>query len=377
MTPEPEIRASAKAPAAPRLASLDALRGADMLCILGLDAFFHALRALFPQSGAARFLAEQFSHKAWEGLALYDLIFPLFVFVAGASMAFSLEKKRSRGESPARIVAELFRRAALLALIGFALQGGLSFAFAETRFPSVLALIGISGALGGTIAVLLRTPRRVLAATLALSAAFAALQLFGGDFTPENSLNAKLDRLLLPGKLHGGVFDPEGILCVAGATVSVLFGFLAGTLLRAENLAPRRKILVLLAAGAALLLAAWGADALGLPVVKKLWTQSFVFAAAGWSALLLALFHLLFDVLPGVPALRAVAYFFRVVGVNALAIYALQWVFDFFGLSRLLFGGVAGLCGGAGTLVLVAGAILLKWLLLRALERRKIFIKIG
>lgn len=157
----------------------------------------------------------------------------------------------------------------------------------------------------------------------------------------------------------------------------MLFGFLAGTLLRAENLAPRRKILVLLAAGAALLLAAWGADALGLPVVKKLWTQSFVFAAAGWSALLLALFHLLFDVLPGVPALRAVAYFFRVVGVNALAIYALQWVFDFFGLSRLLFGGVAELCGGAGTLVLVAGAILLKWLLLRALERRKIFIKIG
>ncbi|MGN0835344.1 MAG: DUF5009 domain-containing protein [Candidatus Spyradosoma sp.] len=377
MTPEPEIRAEAKTPAAPRLASLDALRGADTLCILGLDAFFHALGALFPQSGAARFLVGQFTHKAWEGLALYDLIFPLFVFVAGASMAFSLAKKRERGERATRIVAELFRRAALLALLGFALQGGLSFAFAETRFPSVLALIGISGALGGTLAVLLRTPRRVLAATLALSAALAAAQILGGDFTPENSLNARLDRLLLPGRLYGGVFDPEGILCVAGATVSVLFGFLAGTLLRAENIAPRRKILVLLAAGAALLLAAGIADALGLPVVKKLWTQSFVFAAAGWSATALAAFHLLFDVLPGGRALRAVAYFFRVVGVNALAIYALQWVFDFFGLSRLLFGGVAGFFGEAGTLVLVAGAILLKWLLLRALERRKIFLKIG
>lgn len=111
-----------------------------MLCILGLDAFFHALRALFPQSGAARFLAEQFSHKAWEGLAFYDMIFPLFVFVAGASMAFSSEKKRSRGESASRITAELFRRAALLALLGFVLQGGLSFDFAATRFPSVLAL---------------------------------------------------------------------------------------------------------------------------------------------------------------------------------------------------------------------------------------------
>lgn len=225
--------------------------------------------------------------------------------------------------------------------------------------------------------MLLRTPLRILAGTIALSAALAALQLLGGDFTPENSLNAKLDRLLLPGKLHGGIFDPEGILCVAGATVSVLFGFLAGTLLRAKNLAPSRKIALLVSAGAALLLVAWGADAAGLPVVKKLWTQSFVFAAAGWSALLLALFHLLFDVLSGVPALRAVAYCFRVVGANALAIYALQWVFDFSEPSRLLFGGVANFFGNASPLVLIAGAILLKWLLLRELERRKIFIKIG
>lgn len=355
---------------APRLESLDALRGLDMLCILGLDAFFYALYAFNPGE-TTLWLAQQFGHKAWAGLAVYDLIFPLFVFISGAAMAFSLEKKRSRGVSETRQIAEFFRRGLLLAFIGFVLQGGLSFNFAATRFASVLALIGLSNAIGGTLAILLKSPKRILIALFAISGTIALAQFLGGDFTPENSVNAKIDRALLPGKMHDGIFDPEGILCIVSASVSVLFGYFAGTLVRS----PIKKLLkpILLAGAGALLLGiAFLTDLSGYPIIKKLWTQSFVFAAAGWSLIAFALFYALFDVLP----LKRLAFPLRIIGVNALAIYILQWVFPFDNISRLLFGGTAELCGNAASLVLVSGSILLKWLFLYWLNRRAVYFKI-
>ena len=86
---------NSKQPAAQRLESLDALRGLDMLCIIGLDALVYAIYAVAP-GDTTRMLAAQFGHKDWSGLALYDLIFPLFVFISGVAMAF-----RSRPSAPA------------------------------------------------------------------------------------------------------------------------------------------------------------------------------------------------------------------------------------------------------------------------------------
>lgn len=354
----------------PRLESLDALRGADMLCILGLDAFFYSLYALNPGEITC-FLAVEFGHRAWEGLAVYDLIFPLFVFISGAAMAFSLDKKRSRGISDFLQILGLFRRGILLTFIGFVLQGGLSFNFSETRFASVLALIGLSNAIGGTVAVLLKSPGKILAALAAIAGSITLAQFLGGNFTPENSVNAKIDAALLPGKMHDAIFDPEGILCVISASVSVLFGYLAGIFVRSDT---KRilKPLGLALAGALLLGIAFLADHAGYPVIKKLWTQSFVFAAGGWSLIAFAVFYTLFDILP----LKRLAFPLRIIGVNALAIYIMQWILPFDAVSALLFGGLASCCGKAAALTLVAGSILLKWLLLYWLNRRAIYFKI-
>lgn len=355
---------------AARLESLDALRGADMLCILGLDAFFYALYAYSPGK-TTLWMAQQFCHKAWAGLAIYDLIFPLFVFISGAAMAFSLNKKRSSGMSDIRQIAELFRRGILLASIGFVLQGGLSFNFEATRFASVLALIGLSNAIGGTLAVLLKSPKRILIAVVILSGSITLAQFLGGDFSPENSVNAKIDRLLLPGKMHDGTFDPEGILCIVSASVSVLIGYLAGTFIRSAGKAALKPVL-LAVAGTLLLGIAFLADNAGYPIIKKLWTQSFVFAAAGWSLIAFAVFYTLFDLLP----LKTLAFPLRIIGINALAIYILQWIFPFNNISSLLLAGTAELCGNASSLVLITGSILFKWLLLYWLNRRAIYFKI-
>ncbi len=73
----------------PRLHSLDALRGLDMLIILGLDALVLLLASRNPESAFLQEAARQMTHARWEGLHLYDLVFPVFVFISGVSMSFS------------------------------------------------------------------------------------------------------------------------------------------------------------------------------------------------------------------------------------------------------------------------------------------------
>ncbi len=363
-----------KTPNAPaRLLSLDAFRGADMLCILGLDALAYALAVAFPQSVFFRETALQFGHKPWEGFALYDCIFPAFVFISGMAMAFSFEKKRERGESIARIAVSLLRRALILVALGAVLQGALSFHFSETRWTSVLGLIGAANAIGGLIALFLKTPKRIAVAMFALAGTFTAIQFFGGNFTPSGSVNAKLDALLLPGKLHYGFYDPEGLLCVLSASVAVLAGYLCGLFLvsRKEEGATWKTAGTLAAIGAGTLLLAQTAGTV-YPVIKNMWTQSFVFTAVGWSLFAFSLFYVLFDVLKAEKA----AFFFKIIGINAIAAYVLKWIFPFGKLSALLFGGAAELSGNFSGVVIAAGVIALQWAILLWLYRRKIFFKI-
>lgn len=363
-----------KTPNAPaRLLSLDAFRGADMLCILGLDALAYALAVAFPQSVFFRETALQFGHKPWEGFALYDCIFPAFVFISGMAMAFSFEKKRERGESIARVAVSLLRRALILVALGAVLQGALSFHFSETRWTSVLGLIGAANAIGGLIALFLKTPKRIAVAMFALAGTFTAIQFFGGNFMPSGSVNAKLDALLLPGKLHYGSYDPEGLLCVLSASVAVLAGYLCGLFLvsRKEEGATWKTAGTLAAIGAGTLLLAQTAGTV-YPVIKNMWTQSFVFTAVGWSLLAFSLFYVLFDVLKAEKA----AFFFKIIGINAIAAYVLKWIFPFGKLSALLFGGAAELSGNFSGVVIAAGVIALQWAILLWLYRRKIFFKI-
>ena len=367
-------RAPEKSPqSAERLLSLDAFRGADMLCILGLDTLAYALANAFPQNGIFREAALQFGHKAWEGLALYDCIFPAFVFISGMAMAFSFEKKHERGAGNARVALSLLRRAVILVAIGAILQGALSFHFSETRWASVLGLIGIANALGGLLALFLKTPKRIALALFALAGTLSAAQFLGGDFTPQGSVNAKLDAWLLPGKFHYGNYDPEGILCVVSASVAVLAGYLTGHFLVSRNKerASWKTAGTLAAIGAGTLVFAYSAGTF-YPIIKNIWTQTFVFAAVGWSLLAFSVFYVLFDVLKS----EKLAFFFKVIGVNAIAIYVLQWIFPFRNLSALLFGGAAELSGNAAGIVLAVGAIALKWFFLLWLFRRKIFFKI-
>ena len=150
-----------------RLMSLDALRGADMLFIMGFQAFLvQLLAALGCQCG---FLEEQFEHVAWHGLRFEDTIFPLFLFLAGVSWPFSLAKRRARGDSTAQIVRKVVGRGLTLCTLGFVYNGVCKFDFANMVWGAVLARIGIAWALAALLSVFLgRRSRIVVAAAILL-----------------------------------------------------------------------------------------------------------------------------------------------------------------------------------------------------------------
>ncbi len=351
-----------------RLYSLDALRGLDMLCIAGLELLVWALAAAFPGNGLVTVLSAQFRHCAWEGLTLYDCIFPLFVFLAGVSMSFSL----SRGGAPASVCWRLLRRAALLIIFGWAVNGVVTLD-AGMRYASVLGLIGLSCLFGGLIC-LLAGWRGALSMAVLILVGVGVWQCSYGQLTPTGCINSYLDRLLLPGRLHYGSYDPEGVLCIVSAVAMNLMGMLCGCWLRRAP-STWARTLGLCFVGSALFALGWFAlPAMGYPCVKNIWTSSFVLAAGGLSMVLLALFHLVVDVMPGGGTL---SFPLRVVGMNALACYLLTHVVDFGALTQRLFSGLCRLLPAPWQSVALAAAfMLLIWGILFLFYRRRIFFKV-
>ncbi len=353
-----------------RLDSLDTLRGMDMAMILGLDAVVHELHALFPQSAFWQTLAEQMSHVPWEGLHVYDLVFPVFVFLAGVSMALSFRRRLENGVSRGQLAVSLWKRAAVLVVLGWLVNGPLGWKPEEMRYASVLGLIGLSCALGGSL-MLLGRGRARLAAGLALCLMLltGVLQYAGGDFSPAGSVNAKIDALLCPGVLYGGCYDPEGLLAIVSASALNLLGFVCGKRVAQETVRTWRTVAVWSAWGALLLVAAAGG-----PVIKNMWTPFFTAAAAGAGFLLMALAYAVVDL----KGRRAWSYPFRAIGANALSAYLLLRIIPFGELNDRIFGQTAALLLPVEyrPLALSLTAALLAWLLLAWLYRNKIFIKI-
>ncbi len=352
-----------------RLVSLDALRGLDMLVILGLDALVVQVAALHPKSAFWREAAQQFGHVEWEGLTVYDLVFPFFVFMAGMSMFFSLRKAESAGTGKLKYGARLWYRAAWLVLLGFIVNGNLSWDPTGMRFASVLGLIGLSGALAGSMALVGRRALTRFVFALLLLGGVGAAQYFGGDMSPPGCVNARVDAFFCPGLLHYGCIDPEGPLCIVSATALCLAGVLCGQIMLRTPQAWRRVLrLALIGAGCL------GASFVAGPIIKNIWTPAFVLAAAGCCYLTAALFHLVIDIW----GLRVWSYPLRVVGMNALFVYTFTHIIPFRELAARIFGGTIQACVATEyqAASLSACCLLLAWLLCFYLYRKGLFIRL-
>ena len=370
------------APKSERLLSLDALRGFDLFWIVGGHGILVALFKL-TEWGWLGAIDAQLKHVDWNGFQAYDLIFPLFLFMAGVSTPYSLTRRLTEG-ARSEVCRKIVQRGLILVVLGVIYNNGLQWKGLENmRFGSVLGRIGLAGMFAQLIfAFNFETPKRLWYWLAGILLGYWAIMSFGhapgfaaGDLTMEGNFASYVDRLLLPGKLHKKIHDPEGLLAMVPAIGNALLGILAGLWLRrsSEEASGDRKAAGLAVAGLALL-AVGGLWSFVFPLNKHLWTSSFVLWTCGWGSLLLAFFYWTIDVRGW---LRAFGAFFAVIGMNSVLIYMSGKFLSYDYTARALFGGFASAVPPAvGSLILAVGVFAVEWTLFWFLKRQKIFLKV-
>ncbi len=362
-----------------RLKSLDVLRGFDMFWIIGGSSLIIGLSKIDSLNWLQP-IAEQMHHVKWEGFHFYDLIFPLFMFISGVAIPYAIGSKLEKGVNKSNLQWKIIKRGIILVLLGILYNGALQKGFSGLRYASVLGQIGLGYLFAASIFLHTKSFKIRSLWLIGILILIAYLQLFfpvpghgTGFLLPDRGINSWLDQLLLPGKLYGKTYDPEGILCIFSATSVTLMGALTGSILRSESYGPYRKLLILIISGAVLVIISVLLAPV-YPIIKKVWTVTFNLHTAGISLLLLSLFYYLIDVNQWLGnILSPLSFFFKVIGLNSITIYMAYRIIPFNDISAFFTGWLSASFGGWIT---ITGAIILEWLFLYYLYEKKIFLRV-
>ncbi|MBL9201017.1 MAG: DUF5009 domain-containing protein, partial [Opitutaceae bacterium] len=197
-----------------------------------------------------------------------------------------------------------------------------------------------------------------------------------GGYEPGKNLANHLDFQFLPGRKYDTYYDPEGYLSTLPAIATCLLGVFAGLLLRRTDRSDAQKLTALVIGGVAALALGhlWG---LQFPVIKKIWTSSFVLVAGGWSLLLLALFYWVIDVRGAKRWCTPLVW----VGLNPITLYLISGIVGYRGLANRIVGGDVRaffdrvLGAGGGDLGTNLGAIAIMLTLAWFLHKRQIYLR--
>lgn len=221
-----------------RLKSLDALRGFDMFWIMGAEEVFILLGALTGWP-VLEWWAGQMTHVEWHGFQAYDMIFPLFLFIAGVSFPFSVSKRLAVKGGKQALYRHIFKRGLILVLLGLIYNNGIIFNIEAMRFPSVLGRIGLAWMFAALIFMKTKNWKSRMVWFWGLLIFYWLLFLifkapdFGDPdrYSMQGNISSYIDRTILPGRLCCYEFgDNEGILPTIAAVSTGLLGMLVGEL---------------------------------------------------------------------------------------------------------------------------------------------------
>ncbi len=361
-----------------RLYSLDALRGFDMFWIMGAEEIAHGLAKA---TGAPFWeaISNELTHPAWNGFHFYDLIFPLFLFMAGVATPYSIGRALEKGKSKQQLLIHIVKRGLVLVLLGIIVNNGLVIRpLSEIRFPSVLGRIGLAYMFANIIYLYTRQTAQIIWFCSLLIGYWLLLRFNSapgfpmGDFTMEGNFASYIDRMIIPGKLYLGIHDPEGLVSTIPAIGTALLGIYAGNLLKNSPLTMQRKALQLAVMGVLFLIGAqiWN---LVFPINKNLWTSSFVLHTGGWSLLLLSLFYFIIDV----KGYQKWSFFFAVIGMNSILIYMSGRFINWGYTNKAIFGWLGQIVGDPYNLVVMAVTyIMVKWMFLYFMYQKNVFLRV-
>jgi len=361
-----------------RLYSLAALRGFDMFWIMGAEEIFHSLAKA---TGAPFWeaISNQFTHPDWNGFHFYDLIFPLFLFIAGVATPYSVGRELEKGKTKNQLLLRVIKRGLILVVLGVIYNNGLHLRpFSDIRFCSVLGRIGLAYMFANIIYLYTKTRGQIIWFATLLIGYWLLLKFTSapgfpqGDLSMEGNFASYIDRSIIPGRLYLKIHDPEGLVSTIPAIGTGLLGILTGNFLKNSVFSKQKKagylaIVGIISIGLALI---WNFD---FPINKNLWTSSFVLLVGGLSLLLLALFYYIIDVL----GYQKWAFYFKVIGMNSILIYMsgrfINWEYSTNGFFQWL-GQLIG--DPYNALIMAICFVMVKWAFLYFLYKKKVFLRV-
>jgi predicted acyltransferase len=361
-----------------RLYSLDALRGFDMFWIMGAEDIFHGLARV---TGHPAFIAisQELDHPLWNGFRFYDLIFPLFLFLAGVATPYSIGAQLAKGKSKNELLLRVIKRGLILVLLGLWANNGLRIReLDDIRFGSVLGRIGLAYMFANIIFLYTKQMGQmiwfggILIGYWLLLKFTSAPGFARGDLTIEGNFASYMDRMYLSGKLYRKIHDPEGLFSTIPAIGTALLGILTGTMLKTQEMTKKKKAAYMAIGGVILLVLSeiWNLD---FPINKNLWSSSFVLHVGGYSLLLLSLFYYIIDVL----GYKKWAFFFKIIGMNSILIYLSGKIINWEFANQGLFRWVGEIIGDPWNVVAMAICyVMVKWVFLYFLYEKKVFLRV-
>lgn len=372
-----------------RLASLDVLRGVDLFCLVGLGLVMGGLGKAINQPWFDTFMWN-FKHVPWEGFSPWDLVMPLFLFMAGVSMPFALSRFKATPDYKAAY-RRIVKRVLLLWIFGMMCQGNL-LALDPARiylYSNTLQSIAMGYLIAAILFLHTHLRTQIIVAAGLLLTYWGAMQFItvdgygGGQYTPDANLAEWVDRVVL-GRFRDGATVKEGVLTFSPSYrytwilsslnfgVTVMSGLFAGHLLKSKTVTPKQKWQRLFLIGAALVVAGW-AWHFQLPVIKKIWTSSMVLVSSGYCFLLMGLFYYWIDY----KGHNKRTTWLKVYGMNSIVAYMLAQCIHFKGIGASLLFGLEQYIGTSWYNVLIAATnALIIYFILWLLYKKGIFLKV-
>lgn len=366
-----------------RLASLDILRGFDLFLLV----FFQPVLWVLARQLDVPFLngiLYQFDHEVWEGFRFWDLVMPLFLFMTGASMPFSLSKYKGVSGSYWLVYRRILKRVALLFIFGMIVQGNLL--GLDSRHLVIYSNTLQSIAVGYFMAAVIQLHfsfKWQVGVTLLLLLLYWIPMTFLGDFTPEGNFAAQVDKCVL-GRFRDGVYWNEDgswsfsphytytwIWSSLTFGVTVMLGAFAGKIMK-EGKTDRKRVVRILSVAGLVLVGLGLLWSLQMPVIKRLWTGSMTLLSGGYCFLLMALFYYWIDYKGHT---RGLAWL-KVYGMNSITAYLLGEVVNFRCVAASVSYGLEQYLGTWYPVWLTFANYLILFLLLRAMYKCGLFLKV-
>ena len=370
-----------------RLESLDALRGFDLFFLVALGPLMHSLA----RTANVEWLNESmwvFSHVSWEGFSPWDLIMPLFLFMSGISMPFSLSRYKSISDKRP-LLRRLAKRILLLWIFGMMCQGNLLALDPNTIYLYSNTLQAIATGYLITALLFLFTSRRtqIITAVVLLLVYWTAMQFItvdgygGGNYTPQGNLAEWIDNTVL-GRFRDTAQVIDGKVVVAdwyhytwilsslNFGVTVLTGLFAGYIAK-DKIEEKKKLKLYFGTGITMVIAGWLWN-FQMPVIKTIWTSSMVLVSSGYCFLLMGPFYYWIDY----KGHRSGITWLKVYGMNSIVAYMLANVVNFRCIGESLFYGLEQYMGSYYSFLMALWNIGAVYVIIWFMYKRGIFLKV-